>query len=836
MPNWEVYLRHYQVKKRGERCIIPKCSCILLFLISFCFVLLPIKTVRAQIPQDTIAIAEEDLPYPKASIFLEAERSLAIIRRLIIKYDKKTLVEQETDELKKIREQIEETRYDPRYTILSHNTMRRLTDLKRRWNFFRSELKRLESKVLNRYIGIEEDSEILEELQHRWKVTQKAYKDLPVEARTREREVLREVSKAIKVLNNFSLENLSLQSEITGDLIDIEENNQRIDEYIKAYRNQILTQNEPPLWKALREPTDTLNTKEVIKESLKETKLTLERFKIENKKNINIHLLSFGLTLFFLVYLFLRLRKQKFTNKEQEYLAAFYSKPFVLAIYFNAFFVYRFYPQAATTINEIFILIALFTMAIALYHILDQTKFRALLYVISAFVFFFAHNLFLIISIVHRIYYFSLAIYLFILFRWLLKRGSPLRFIDHPIIPPTLFLINIGMIFSVVALLANLLGFYLLSRVIVSGLIYSLSMGTLLFMLVLMIRNFVSIIFFSKTGRALHIIKNFPDLMKKRIFAVINILAVIYWLITVSYSLVLYDPVMTILKEALETPIQMGTVEFNVGNLISFFVTIWVTILLSKFIQFLLAEEFLVDIPFGVRTTVSLVASYSLIAIGFLLAIAAAGIELDKLTIIFGALGVGIGFGFQNISNNLFSGMILAFERPFQVADIIEVGELKGRVKKLGFRSSVIRTFDGAEVIVPNAHLVSNEVINWTLSDHRRRVEIFIGVSYGTEPEKVRKTITQTLSQVEAILEDPPIRIYMDEFGQNALRFRIRFWVSRFEIGLKTKDAVTVALNKAFKKAGIVIAFPQRDIHIRSVKKGDIPDKKIPPDQNNENS
>jgi len=125
------------------------------------------------------------------------------------------------------------------------------------------------------------------------------------------------------------------------------------------------------------------------------------------------------------------------------------------------------------------------------------------------------------------------------------------------------------------------------------------------------------------------------------------------------------------------------------------------------------------------------------ISIGFVFAIAAAGFGMDNFAILVGALGVGIGFGLQNIFNNLVSGIILAFERPIQEGDIIEVGELWGTVKEIGIRASTIFTFDGAEVIVPNGNLISNELINWTLTDRNRRAEVLVGVKYGTDTDSV---------------------------------------------------------------------------------------------------
>jgi small-conductance mechanosensitive channel len=224
-------------------------------------------------------------------------------------------------------------------------------------------------------------------------------------------------------------------------------------------------------------------------------------------------------------------------------------------------------------------------------------------------------------------------------------------------------------------------------------------------------------------------------------------------------------------------------------------------------------------LPRGVPAAISMLTNYAIIALGLLIAFSAAGIEMDKFTIMLGALGVGIGFGLQNIVNNFISGLILIFERPIQLRDTIAQGELYGDVTRIGIRSSTIRTFDGAEVIVPNANLISNEVTNWTLSDRRRRIQIIVGVAYGTDPEKVIGIIRETIKNIENILDTPEPLILFREFGDSSLNFDIRFWTADSTGWLALQSRVNVEINNAFKKAGIEIPFPQRDLHLRSVDK-----------------
>jgi small-conductance mechanosensitive channel len=160
--------------------------------------------------------------------------------------------------------------------------------------------------------------------------------------------------------------------------------------------------------------------------------------------------------------------------------------------------------------------------------------------------------------------------------------------------------------------------------------------------------------------------------------------------------------------------------------------------------------------------------------------------------------------------------MILLFERPIQIGDTIEIGTLIGQVRRIGIRSSTVRSYTGAEVIVPNANLVSNEVINWTLSDRRRRLMVSVGVAYGTDPERVLEILRTVAAGHDKVLSDPAPWPLFKGFGDSSLDFELRFWVLQFDDGMQVASDVTVALGRALAEAHIEIPFPQRDLHFKS--------------------
>jgi small-conductance mechanosensitive channel len=199
--------------------------------------------------------------------------------------------------------------------------------------------------------------------------------------------------------------------------------------------------------------------------------------------------------------------------------------------------------------------------------------------------------------------------------------------------------------------------------------------------------------------------------------------------------------------------------------------------------------------------------------LGFLIALAAAGVDFSKVTLLISALGVGVGFGLQGVVNNFVSGLILVFEHPVQVGDFVEVGTIFGEVRKIGFRASVLRTPDGADVIVPNSELIGSKVINWSLFDRLRRINISVGVAYGTDPNRVLDILLGIARKHPAVLAEPAPLAVFDRFGDSALRFTLLCWafVDTFFLA---QSELTIAINNAFKEAGIQIPFPQQDVHV----------------------
>ena len=279
----------------------------------------------------------------------------------------------------------------------------------------------------------------------------------------------------------------------------------------------------------------------------------------------------------------------------------------------------------------------------------------------------------------------------------------------------------------------------------------------------------------------------------------------------------LWSTTSSIVGAVLAAEVQRGALSISLGAVVVFVVTVAATFILSAIVRFVLEEEIYPRVapqrtlPYAVSTLVH----YSLVLTGFLLGVAALGVDLTKITILAGALGVGIGFGLQSLVNNFVSGLVVLYERRINVGDAVLIGDVGGRVQQLGLRACTVRTWEGAEVIVPNASLTSEKVSNWTLSDEHRRVDVAVGVAYGTSPERVADLLLSVAHKHSHVLAQPAPIVLFRGFGDSALLFEMRVWTNRFDSWMQTQSELTVATYAVLREAAIEIPLPQRDVHVR---------------------
>jgi small-conductance mechanosensitive channel len=367
--------------------------------------------------------------------------------------------------------------------------------------------------------------------------------------------------------------------------------------------------------------------------------------------------------------------------------------------------------------------------------------------------------------------------------------------------------------------IANMSGRIILTEIVLGAVFYNIFNGLTLLITALLINGLIATGIDTSRGQRINVFRMHGEKIKRKAIYLVNFLVVLLWIILVLRNFRIIEYVYNGISSIISYKISIGFASFSLDLILVFFIVIYIAVLLSNLLRILLEEDVLnrFSLSKGLPHTIAMLIKYTLITAGFFLAVNAAGIPVDKLTIILGAMSVGIGFGLQNIFNNLVSGLILLFERPIQLGDTVQVGQLTGNVKTIGLRSSNVTTFEGAEVIVPNGQLVANEVINWTLSDQNRRIELPVGVAYNSDPEIVHRLLSDILASHTELVKDPEPLVFFNALGESSLNFTLLFWISDYVQGRRIKSEILFSIFRVFKENKIEIPFPQRDLHLRSV-------------------
>lgn len=276
-----------------------------------------------------------------------------------------------------------------------------------------------------------------------------------------------------------------------------------------------------------------------------------------------------------------------------------------------------------------------------------------------------------------------------------------------------------------------------------------------------------------------------------------------------------WQEIVEVLKKKL---VSLGDVTITPAVLISAVLILLGAFWMSRLLRGMLRRSLFrrTHLNIGTQETIARILHYIIMLMGAFIAIQQIGIDLTTLAAIGAVLMVGIGLGLQNITSNFISALILLFERPVQVGDFVEVGGVQGRIRVIKTRSSVVETLDNVSIIVPNSNFITQNVTNWSYRDSKVRIHVSVGVSYGSDVDLVAETLLRVGRSHQEVLLNPEPTIQFLEFGDSSLNFVLLIWINDASRQYFVRSDLNFAVVKAFREQGITIAFPQRDLHIRS--------------------
>ncbi len=754
-----------------------------------------------------------------------------------------TQLEQANEKIKKIESRLEpgpdlvgfDTIYDKHVEKLlkqkehvlredKYFSLRTIDDASREWKNYNEEISQWKEKVNARIKTLETDLFETEVLEKTWELTIKKAGEggVPGDVLTTvtafrsklkvvRKELIKSQTEALRKQNNLT--EISL---IVDDVLTYLENTR------KTVQSEFFRQDSPPIWKSADSTAKLDNIKTQIVYSVNENIQSLTHFYETNRSTFILHIIIF-LVLWLLYYLlYVQARKLDPEHQIEEFdkartvISHYGMSALIVALFLTIWL----YPTIVTSVTELvqlaYIIIALFFLP----KFVDKRLRQLLIPILILF----------LINEIHLFFYarvFFVRVMLIlenILAGWILykiiAKGSyiALELKKHKW-TILLRMIPIFIIFLIASFIGNIIGFVDLSILLGNTVVNALFNLIILILAIMVVNRTIAILLRTPFMQSSFVVRNHLNEIEKRLIQIIKIVAVLLWIKSVLKLLGIYTMFYNWLTVSVQTKWEIGdnsTIELS--NIINFILVIFITIIIYRLSKVILKEDIFprVILPRGIPGTINTVVTYLIVGYGFVIAIGAAGVDLSEFGLMAGALGVGIGFGLQGIVANFIAGLVLAFERPIQVGDEIQMSTQMGVVLSIGVRSTTIRTYDGSEVIIPNSDLITKEVINWTLTDRKKRRDIIVTVAYGSNPEEVLELIRKVANEHPDVLKIPAPWALFDGFGDSSLNFRIRIW-TLMDNGMTVRSAVAVKIYAALKDAGIVIPFPQHDLHIKSI-------------------
>jgi potassium efflux system protein len=371
--------------------------------------------------------------------------------------------------------------------------------------------------------------------------------------------------------------------------------------------------------------------------------------------------------------------------------------------------------------------------------------------------------------------------------------------------------------------LAAAFGFTRLARLLTPATVFGGVLGLSLYADVRVLSGAVAIALRTWPLQRLQMVGNHCVRLERWIYRVLVWTAAVIWISRSLEYIGMLDPVLSVGSAVLSAKLKRGSISISIEDILAFGLTVLVAYLLSAFIRFALQEEVYPrrGVSRGLSYAYSRLIHYVILAVGFLVGLGVLGMDLTKVSVLAGAFGVGIGFGLQNVVNNFVCGLILLFERPVHVGDIVEVGALQGEVRHIGIRASTVRTYQGADIIVPNAQFITANVTNWTFSDQLRRIDLTVGVNYGAAPQVVIELLEKTALAHSAVLRNPPPRGLFTGYGDSSIKFELWAWTAQYDNWAAIRSELASAVYDAVYAAGMSFPFPQREVRMLANSKPD---------------
>jgi len=694
-----------------------------------------------------------------------------------------------------------------------------IKETERSWGRARDRLERWLTELAVESSGLDDTLSNLKKRISLWRLTKDndTSQSLPGAIREQITDTIKALTDAADHVRSSRDAILSLQATVAQEKSGVDEMLIKLQQETSKRTIGVMGIDSPPLWKAFGGDTDQGGAFQQFKTAREEHQRSLRNFVVDQSRLLALWVLIWPALTAFMVAMRRKAEVWAQQDTSLKKAVAILSRPVSAAFVLSALLLTVLEPNSPSAWIGLINLVVLLAAIRLLSNLLPKPLHAASSYVVVLFILLQAVKLAPEGFAIYRLALLGLAAGGLAICLWLARTYKA-----HPdTLPekwqkPVHLAIGLTFVLFSAGAIADIVGSVGFSTLVLTGSATMLLAAFVWWLIAVMLRSMVRVGLLTNTARRIGIAPAHSESVRTTVFRVITFLTVIGWLAVSLRGFLLLDSLLITLRKALAWTVEIGDISFDPGDLLIFGFIIWLSFKIAAFIEFIFTVDVVprADLPKGVPETISRLTSYVVIAIGAVIASTAAGFDISKVTIIVGALGVGIGFGLQNIVNNFVSGLILLFERPIRVGDTLEIGDTGGTVETIGMRASIVRTWNGAEIIVPNADLISQQVVNWTLNCNRHRIVIPVGVSYNTDPEQAAEIIVGVANDHKDVDSNPKAACLFMGFGDSSLDFQLRAWTAESQHVRVTSD-LRFGIFKKLAEAGIEIPFPQRDIHIR---------------------
>ena len=696
----------------------------------------------------------------------------------------------------------------------------RLESLERHWKFFGKELNDWRRDLKQVSSPYTEDAAELASRRALWEATGSSTTMAPALS-DRVKSVIAEIDAADEAVSGPIGRQISLSQRANVLETSILAGQRAVAAAISYNDHRLATIDSPSLWEAANDPQQSGDGLRSVEAGIEVEKGFLNDYREATRGYHTARTVLALLMLPLLIWLGIRSRKVVSDDPEMQASARVLRRPISSWLVLMMVSVVVFEPDAPILMHQV----AMFIALIPVLRLLPQNVYAVLgpwpyvatgLYLLHRLSFVFIANPYF-----YRVYLVGLALLSVVLLAWVLWTRRPRAgAASVRASQKWVRLAGWGAIAALlVAVVANVIGNVSLAEMLIGGILESGYVGLVLYAGVTVLASIIRLLLARKVLSRFRIVTHHVGPMMQSLTRLLQFGALAAWIVVVLNEFRVLRPIRDAVLGVLTYQLKFGKISLTLGGVLLFLFSVWLAFWAAKTVRLILQDEVLpkMSLPRGVGNSISSLTYYAVVILGLFVALAAAGFEIGQLAIVIGALGVGIGLGLQNVVNNFVSGLILMFERPIQPGDVVEVSGTSGKVREIGMRATTLSTFEGADVVVPNGMLLSEKLINWTLSDMDRRIDVNVGVAYGTDPKRVLELLMEVTKATPGIATEPVPAILFVGFGASSLDFAIRAWTNNFGDWVKIRSDLTLRVYDALKQAGIEIPFPQQDVHVRTV-------------------